>query len=49
MKRIGPARERVLEIREKEVKGEGERGEEESLNLVSSWVPHKVKIFEFWE
>ena len=44
MKRTGPARERVWEIREKEVKGE-----EESLNLVSPWVPHKVKIFEFWE
>ena len=44
MKRISPARKRVWEIREKEVKGE-----EESLNLVSTWVPHKVKIFEFWE
>ena len=44
MKRSSLARERVWEIREKEVKGE-----EESLNLVNSWVPHKVKIFEFWE
>ena len=25
------------------------KGEEESLNSVSAWVPHKVKIFEFLE
>ena len=25
------------------------KGEEESLNSVSPWVPHKVKIFEFLE